>query len=565
MKILLAGNPNVGKSSLFTRLVGVDVICSNYPGKTVETSCGNLSSANLNAEIIDLPGTYSLKAQNDAEKVAVEMIPAGDVIIDVIDATNLERNLFLTFELFEYGKPMLIVLNMVDDARHRGIDIDVKKLEELLGVPVIKTVAVTGEGIKDLVEKIPQAKTPKGHRSEEEREQEISRIVNMVETKRNKGHSPLECLEDATIKPATGIPIALFVLFLAFELVINAGNYIIENALDPFFYNIYGPFIKSIVEPFFPPKTLIHELLIGEDPDFTTSRGILTTGIYIPFDMILPFVLLFYTVLGFLEDIGYLPRIATLMDNVMHCLGLHGAAVIPVILGMGCKVPGVLATRILETKKQRFISATLIAVSVPCLAQMAVVTGLLARYGIQYIAFVYGTLFVIHVALGMILNRTVGGESPEILLEIPPYRMPNAGVLCKKIWFRVRSFLQEAVPYMIAGIFIINLMYITGIVPVIAKIFGPIVSELSGLPEEAVIAIIVGFLRKDAAVGMLAPIPMTPMQLAIACILLVTYFPCIATLITLYKELGIKDFTKTIGLMVVITMITGIGLKTLFL
>lgn len=565
MKVLLAGNPNVGKSSLFTRLVGIEVICSNYPGKTVETTCGNLSCAKLNAEIIDLPGTYSLKAQNDAEKVAVEMIPSGDVIIDVLDATNLERNLYLTYELMEYGKPMLVALNMVDDARHKGIEIDVKKLEEMLGIPVAKIVAVTGEGIKELVEKIPLAKKPQAGRSEKECEKEIGKIISSVQTRKDKDHTLLERLEDATIKPLTGIPIALLVLFLAFQIVVSAGNYLIENVLDPFFYDFYGPMIKGLVEPFFPAGTLAHELLIGEDPDFRVSRGLLTTGLYVPFDMILPFVLLFYMVLGFLEDMGYLPRIATLLDNVMHRLGLHGTAVIPAMLGMGCKVPGILATRILETEKQRFISATLIAISIPCLAQMAVMIGLLAPYGVQYIILVYAVLLFIHLSLGLILNKAVKGESPEILLEIPPYRMPNARVLGKKIWFRVRYFLQEAVPYMLAGIFVINLMYIAGFVDAIAKTFGPLMSQLFGLPEEAIIAIIVGFLRKDAAVGMLAPIPMTPMQLAISCILLVTYFPCIATLITLYKELGIKNFAKTITLMILITVMTGIILKAFLL
>jgi ferrous iron transport protein B len=565
MKILLAGNPNVGKSSLFTRLAGIDVICSNYPGKTVETTCGTLSCAKANWDIVDLPGTYSLMAQNDAEKVAVEMIPSGDVIIDVIDATNLERNLYLTFELMEYGKPMLIALNMVDDARHRGVEIDVKKLEEMLGVPVVKTVAVTGEGIKELVEKIPQAKKTQAHRTEEERWKEVGKIVHSVQKLRDKKHSLLEILEDATIKPLTGIPIALIVLFLAFQIVVTAGNYTIENVLDPFFYGAYGPLVKGIVEPSFPPGTLIHELLIGESGDFRVSRGILTTGLYVPVAMILPFVVLFYTVLGFLEDIGYLPRIATLMDNVMHRLGLHGTAVIPAILGMGCKVPGILATRILETDKQRFISATLIAVSIPCLAQMAVVIGLLSHYGVRYIALVYGTLLSIHIVLGLILNRLVKGESPEILLEIPPYRMPNAKTLARKIWFRVKYFLQEAVPYMFLGILAINVLYLAGFVDYAAKTFGPVLSELFGLPEEAVLAIIVGFMRKDAAVGMLAPIVMSPMQLTISCILLVTYFPCIATLITLYKELGVKNFIKTIALMLVVTLFTGILLKALFL
>ena len=565
MKILLAGNPNVGKSSLFTRLAGVDVICSNYPGKTVETTCGNLTCEKFKAEIIDLPGTYSLKAQNDAEKVAVEMIPSGDVIIDVIDATNLERNLYLTLELMEYEKPMLVALNMADDARHKGIDIDEAKLGEMLGVPVVRTVAVTGEGIKELVEKIPEARKTRIHRTEEERWKEAGRIISMVQTLHYKKHTLLETLEDLTIKPMTGVPIALLVLFLTLQIVVSVGNYAIERFMNPFFYDLYGPALKGMVEPSFPPGTLLHELIIGESADFRASRGLLTTGLYVPIAMILPFVVLFYAILGVLEDIGYLPRIATLMDSLMHRIGLHGTAIIPAMLGMGCKVPGILATRILETEKQRFISATLIAISIPCLAQMAVIIGLLSPYGVEYLAIVYATLLSIHVILGLILNKYVKGESPEILLEIPPYRMPNAKTLSQKTWLRVKYFLMEAVPYLLVGVLVINLLYMTGFVDYTAKTFGPLLSYLFGLPEEAVIAIIVGFLRKDAAVGMLAPIAMTPMQLTIACILLVTYFPCIATLITLYKELGARNFIKTILLMLVITIVTGTLLKTILL
>ena len=212
-----------------------------------------------------------------------------------------------------------------------------------------------------------------------------------------------------------------------------------------------------------------------------------------------------------------------------------------------------------------FISATLIAISIPCLAQMAVIIGLLSQYGVQYLAIVYGTLLSIHIILGLILNKYVKGESPEILLEIPPYRMLNAKVLSRKIWFRVKYFLKDAIPYIFLGILAINILYLIGFVDYASKTFGPILSDLFGLPQEAVVAIVVGFLRKDAAVGMLASIPMTAMQLTIASILLVTYFPCIATLITLYKELGVKNFSKTILLMLVITTITGVVLKTLLL
>ncbi|MFZ2456128.1 MAG: ferrous iron transporter B [Candidatus Altiarchaeia archaeon] len=565
MKILLIGNPNVGKSSLFSRLTGVEVVCSNYPGTTVNYSTGTVRCAGEKAGIIDVPGTYSLKAENPAEKVATDMLKDGDVIVNVVDATNLERNLNLTLQVLEYGKPAIIALNMSDDARHLGIEIDKQALEEALGVPVVETVALTGQGLKELIEKIPYARSaPPAKRTDADRWKEIGRILERTQKRQDKQHSLAELLEDATIKPLTGIPIALLVLYLLFSAIIGAGDALTEYAIDPFFHTIYLPAAKAAVEPLI-PRGLAHNLLLGTSDDPVAGLGMLTTGLYIPIGMILPFVILFYLALGLLEDIGYLPRIATLMDNVMHRIGLHGSAIIPAILGMGCKVPGILATRILETEKQRFISATLIAISIPCLAQNAVIVSLLMRYGIQYVAIVYATLIIIHIAVGLLLNKMTKGESPEILLEIPPYRKPSFGTTIKKTWIRVKYFLKEAVPYIIIGVFIANILFITGTTQKIAETAGPTLTAAFGIPGDAVLAILVGFIRKDAAVGMLAAIPMTPMQLTIACILLVTYFPCIATLVVLYNELGIKNFLKTIALMIVVTFVTGVVLKMLLL
>jgi ferrous iron transport protein B len=293
--------------------------------------------------------------------------------------------------------------------------------------------------------------------------------------------------------------------------------------------------------------------------------GVLTTGVYVPLAMVLPFVALFYFMLAVLEDTGYLPRLATLMDNLMHMIGLHGSAIVPATLGLGCRVPGILATRVLESRKQRFISATLTAICVPCLAQNAVIFGLLARHGVRYMAIVYGTLIVLYVLAGLLMNRLVKGESPEILLEIPPYRMPRLGALLTKTWLRVRYFLTEAVPYILLGVFAVNLLFIGGVMDWISSNVGPVMSEAFGLPQDAVIALLVGFLRKDFAVGMLAPIQMTPMQLAVASTLLVVYFPCLATLTVLYNELGLRDFLKSMALMLAVTVVTGFSLRMLFL
>lgn len=565
MKILLIGNPNVGKSSLFSRLTGVEVVCSNYPGTTVNYSCGTVRCANDKAQIIDVPGTYSLKAENPAEKVATDMIKDGDVIVNVVDATNLERNLNLTLQVLEYGKPTIICLNMSDEARHIGIEINKEALEKALGVPIVETVALTGQGLKELLEKIPLARSaPKVKRSEDERWKEIGRILEKAQKRRDKQHSIAELLEDATIKPLTGIPIALLTLYLLFTVIIGTGEMLTGYIIDPFFKQVYIPGITAAIGPLL-PSGFVHNLILGTSSDPVSGLGMLTTGLYIPLGMILPFVILFYLALGLLEDIGYLPRIATLMDNVMHRIGLHGSAIIPAILGMGCKVPGILATRILETEKQRFISAALIALSIPCLAQNAVIVSLLMRFGVQYVAIVYGTLIIIHIVVGLLLNRITKGESPEILLEIPPYRMPSFQTTIKKTLVRVKYFLKEAVPYIIIGVFIANIMFVTGTTRKIAETAGPSLTAAFGIPGDAVLAILVGFIRKDAAVGMLATIPMTPMQLTIACILLVTYFPCIATLVVLYNELGTKNFLKTLTLMLLVTFITGTVLKVLLL
>jgi len=273
--------------------------------------------------------------------------------------------------------------------------------------------------------------------------------------------------------------------------------------------------------------------------------------------MVLPYIVSFYLVLGLLEDVGYLPRLAVLMDTIMHRLGLHGYAIIPSMLGLGCNVPAVLATRILESKRERFIAATLISIAIPCAALQAMIFGLVGQHGGQYVAIVYGTLFVVWVILGIIINRFARGFSPELLIEIPPYRLPPWRTVLQKLWMRAYGFLREAVPIILAAVLVINILYVLGIFDAIANFTAPVVTGLLGLPKEAVTALVIGFLRKDVALGMLAPLALSAKQLVVGSVVLAMFFPCIATFVVLLRELGVIDMLKSAGIMIVAALLVG--------
>ncbi|MEA2075031.1 MAG: ferrous iron transporter B [Euryarchaeota archaeon] len=569
-KIALTGCPNVGKSVIFSRLTGVNVISSNYPGTTVDFTKGTTTIEGEKFELIDVPGTYSLEATSKAEEVAWTMLHEGDIVINVVDATHLERNLYLTLEILEMKKPCIVALNLWDDTKHLGIDIDVAKLETLLGVPVVPTCAITGEGIKELASKAHSAEPSKtiAPMSEKARWLKVGEIIRDVQVVHHRHHTIGERIADVTVKPVTGIPVAILVILFMFLFIIKIGNAIIEYLMDPIFCNYYGPWIVSVVNSF-APSGLLHDILIGsstiESLDLEQSLGILTTGLYVPFGMVLPFIITFYFMLSVLEDLGYLPRLAILVDTGLHKLGLHGSAIVPTILGCGCNVPGALATRILETKKQRFIAMTLMAISVPCMAQSAMIFAILGRYGLKWIFIVYSTLLVLYILLGLLLKRIVKGESPELLLEVPPYRKPDPVTLLKKTWSKAYGFLAEAVPFVILGIFIVNLLYIFGAVDVLSMVFSPILTTLLGLPEGAIVALMLGVLRKDIAIGMLLPLGMSPQQLTIACIILSTYFPCIATFFVMLHELGVKYMLEATGLMVAVSFSVGMIMRVILI
>ena len=559
MKLLLIGNPNVGKSALFSRLTGIDVTVSNYPGTTIEVKRGRMRFDDRIAEVIDVPGTYTLEPVSKAESIAVNMLKEGDVVINVVDATNLERNLYLTLQLLEQNIPFIIVLNFWDETRHLGIEVDAKKLEEQLQVPVIPAVAVTGEGISELVSRLDEARAHTDREGEEARWTRIGRIVRAVQKVTLKKHTFLETLEDLSIKPLTGIPITLAVLSLLFFLVHLIGEGLIVYLFDPLF-ELYRPAVSSLSD-LLGGSGVIHDILIGTlingKIDYLQSMGLLTTALYVPLAMVLPYVFAFYLFLGILEDSGYLPRLATLVDTVLHRLGMHGLAIIPMLLGFGCNVPGALSTRILETRRQRFIAATLMAIAVPCMAQTAMVFALLGPFGIKAFAIYFLTLFAVWLLLGLILNRTLKGETPETFMEIPPYRIPYFGSLAKKLWMRMRSFFVEAIPFVFLGVLGINVLYVMGAIEWIGDAASPLIVDIWGLPKEAVASMLVGFLRKDVAVGMLLPLGLDMGQLIVASVVLTMYFPCVATFVVLFKELGVRDFTKAVAIMALSALLVG--------
>jgi len=561
MKILLMGNPNVGKSVIFSRLTGVRVVSSNYPGTTVSYTSGFMKIDDRQVEIIDVPGTYTLEPTCEAEKIAAEMLGTGDIVINVVDATNLERNLYLTLQLMEKKIPMIVALNLWDDTRHRGIEINLEKLRELLGVPVIPTSGLNGQGIKELVTSIPKAVSPSPlARSRDERWSSVGSITDQVQQISHRHHRWFERLEDASVRPKTGLLVAAAVLTGSFMVIRFIGEFLINHLLDPLFHSLWLPVLMKL-SAIMGTSGLLHDVIVGKlmngTIDFVESFGLLSSGLYVPFAMVLPYIISFYLILGILEDTGYLPRLAVLLDTTMHRIGLHGFAIIPALLGFGCSVPAIMATRVLESRRERFIAATLVCIAIPCASAQAMIFGLVGKYGGQYVALVYGTLFLVWIVLGVLLNRLLRGFSPELLIEIPPYRIPPWGAIIQKLWGRTHGFLMEAVPIILAAVLVINILFVFGIFDYVASFTAPVIRGVLGLPEESVTAVVIGLFRKDAALGMLALSAMTAKQMVIGSVVLTMFFPCIATFVVLLRELGVKDFLKSAAIMLVSSITVG--------
>jgi ferrous iron transport protein B len=374
----------------------------------------------------------------------------------------------------------------------------------------------------------------------------------------------LDRIVDATVMPGAGLVTAAVMLFALFWLVRLVGEGLVNHVLTPLFELYRAPVmaLSDKLGPGMARDILVGRLMDGEI-DFVQSLGVLTTGLFMPLGMVLPYVVAFYAALALLEDSGYLPRLATVTDTFFHRLGLHGHGIVPVLLGLGCKVPGILAARALETRRQRFIAVALVGITIPCAAHTATVFGILGQYGAWYLMVSFGTTAAVFLLLGILLHRSSREETPELFLDIPPYRMPGLMAVVKKTWMRARWFLSDALPLLFVGVAIASVMDAAGLTAQISDHTAVFMRVWFGLPGEAVPAMLSGFLRKEMAVGMLVPLALSPAQMTVA-VTVFSFFPCIATLGVMLKELSGRDMMKAVAMMVVLALIVG-GLLRLVL
>ena len=626
MKVALVGNPNVGKSVLFTRITGVGVIASNYAGTTVEFEEASVKYKGETLDVFDLPGTYSLSGSTEDELVAIELLEekCPDKVVSVVDATRLSQGLVLTLQLIELGYPVILALNFMDQARKR-YSLDFEKLSAILGISVIPITAATGEGIDTLMDAVISEQKPSEYKTKYDGHierfletnfaskkdfkypirgaaikllegnryftdmfsEDDRKLVDDYRTKFSEEHGePLEVhiardrygeagkisqdvisaeisrkrslkdkISDATLKPVTGIPILVIILLTIFFSVILIGG-ALEELLVGLYETYAGPLFEQLSDA------------IGGELGNAVSEGIYLS-IEAILAIVIPFIVVFYIILGVLEDSGYLPRAAMLLDGIMIKLGLHGRAVIPMIVGTGCNVPGILATRTLESKRERIILSTILVMAVPCSAQTIIIIGTVGTYsGILWAGLIYLILLAMIFILGKVLHKVLDDEPCGLMIEIPDLSYPSLKNVLYKTWYRTKDFITIAFPLLLVGSLVLEFLMVYDVLNALVDPLSPFTVGFLGLPAVIIIALIMGVLRKEMALQILYVIfPLTagvdlslalnPEQMFTFALIMATYMPCIAVLAVLLKEFGIKNAVLICGSSIVLSFILG--------
>lgn len=622
MRIALVGQPNCGKSTLFNQVAGYKAETGNFAGTTVTYKETKLRILGEVAELVDLPGTYSLLGTNPAERVVLDYFidKQVDVIVNVIDATHLVQGLILTLELTELGLPIVLAVNMMDEASRQGIKIDGEKMSGMIGIPVFPMIASRGQGIREtfteawrvakdkrtadvpgyrheiegvvdfLKKQIPEGDFRISRRAvaikllegdpainakigmdypeiEQDVQEKADRLCHLLSRqavwlvaaeRQNlareiaaqasvQGESYMSLrdrLDDYLLHPFWGY-VSLFLIIAAFFLAV----YGIGGAIEGPILNFFEGFSDRILS-YINGSGLIAQLVAG-----------IIQGISGGLAIVLPYLVPFLLGLGFLEDIGYLTRIAFLMDALMHRMGLHGKAIVPFILGYGCSVPAIMSTRIMEDRRDRFLSAAL-ATMIPCAARLSVIFGLAAFYlGPWVAAGIYFYNLLVIAVTGRIITKFMPEDSPGLILEMPVYRMPTLRTVTAKAWFRIREFVFEAWPILIVGSAVLALLNYYSITPFLDQLFRPF-TYLLGIPEEVGTPLIFGIFRKELSLIMLAQAfgtsqfatVLTPDQIISYTVFVVFYIPCLATMVTIKNELGWKDMWLITGLSLVVAL-----------
>jgi len=620
--VALAGNANVGKSALFNQLTGLNQIIGNWPGKTVERAEGTLHFAGYRINILDLPGIYSLSTFSMEEIVARDYIAIErpDVIVNVVDASALERNLYFTLQLLELEAPIVMALNQVDYAARKGVKIQTEELSRSLGIPIVETVAISGTGVNELlstVVEVAEGKIPlnplkvRYGREVEENIERLERTVkemlpgicqqyparwiaikllerddNIAEKVRAEENgatllaladviieqieqlhgepSPVvmaseryaiassiarnvtnvvtppqvtlaDKLSSVTTHKIVGYPILVGVVALMFTVVFVAGDFLI-GLLESLFEETLIPAITGILAQ-----------ALSETAVELINKGLLS-GVVAGVTVALPYIVPFYIVLALLEDSGYLPRAAFLMDHFLHKIGLHGKAFIPLLLGYGCSVPACVGCRVMETDRERFL-AGFVLVLIPCAARTVVILGLVGRYvGIHAALALYLFDLVLVFVLGRLAFKVFPGEPVGLIMEMPPYRMPSSKNVLKKSWGRTKEFIYVAFPIIIVGSLTLEFLRLSGLIWPIVNSMAPLLTGWLGLPLLTGVPIIFGILRKELTLILLTELAgtvelsrvLSPIQMIVFALVAMIYVPCVATIGALAREFGWK-------------------------
>lgn len=606
--VALAGNANVGKSAIFNQLTGVEQDIGNWPGKTVERAEGLLLHRGQRIQVIDLPGIYSISALSTEEQISREFIAHDhpDVVVNVVDASALERNLFFTLQLAELESPIILAVNQMDLAAQKGISIDLRKLSNLLGVPVVATTAIQGKGISELTDAIVSAVStrPRPHtisygKEVEDRIREIMHLlpsgaggypprwtaIKLLEgdsdalweargqvpdvvaaaraaaAKLEKIHGePARAILSAERYHAAERMVAEFVTIrVPGEQGITLTERIDRLALHPFLgYVLLILTIGGLLVWTFIIGAWISEILLGYlsmiapvEPLMTGSISAIIfngawTGLVAALTLIIPYVIPFYLFLTLIEDSGFLTRFSLMLDRGMHKMGLHGKAIIPLVLGFGCTVPACLSCRIIESPKQKFLAAFLVTL-VPCSARTIVILGVVAAFvNIWWALALYALDFILIVILGRIAYRVLPGESVGMIMEMPDYHVPHVPTVVTQTWQRTKSLLWIVLPSYIIGSIVITAMYAAGLLAPVNAALAPVTVLLLGLPLMTGVVFIFGIIRKEMTLLALAAIfgttvfstIMTPVQLIVFAIVTMLYVPCISTIFALAQEFG---------------------------
>ncbi|HEX8949755.1 MAG TPA: ferrous iron transport protein B [Dissulfurispiraceae bacterium] len=611
-KIALIGNPNVGKSVIFGLLTGKYVTVSNYPGTTVEVTQGNIALNGKRLLLIDTPGVNSLIPMSEDEKVTRDILlaEAPSSVVQVGDAKNLKRTLLITLQLAEMGIPVVLDLNMIDEAMDRGITIDTAVLGKLLGISVVSTIAPQKKGLKELKEAALSPANPSVriayHPLIEEYGGKISKLLppapisgrslslmilsadeslgdwlkantkeeTLTEIERLRDECQLGLTESAaylinkarikaaeeitgkvvkraapeggqflsffgriSMHPLYGIPVLLAVLYGIYQFVGVFGAKTLVDFVETTIFNGYlNPMATKVVQLVIPVK-IVQELLVGE-------YGLITVALTYAIAIILPITATFFIAFAILEDSGYLPRLAIMSNRVFNIMGLNGKAVLPMVLGLGCGTMAVMTSRILETRRDRIITTFLLALAIPCSAQLGVILGILGSLSLKAAAIWTGSVLLILFISGFLASKIVGGERTEFFLEIPPIIMPNLGNIVIKTIGRMEWYLKEAVPLFLLGTFILFLLHKLNLISMLEKAASPIVVNLLDLPEKTTETFILGFLRRDYGAAGLFKLAqaglLTPVQSVVSLITITLFIPCLASFFMIIKERGLK-------------------------